>query len=188
MGLFSKCLMKWHEPRTRARIVTAKSLLIAYGVIVLFSIVMGFIGGKFHLSNALPPFVWLSAVWLGFVLISRLHPGPLIQLRDDEIVRTESVSGRSSKLRYKEIDSIHFERSCTGLWNSKPDKSSGGQKLTNFDIRKKAEVIVDDAIESSEFPTIGGFTVPHNVDVEQVLRVLRDKGVRIIEQKPTTPS
>lgn len=184
MGLFSKCLMKWHVPKMRAQLVTAKGLLIAYGAIVLFSIVLGFIGGKFHLSNTLHPLLWLSAGWLGFAT-SRLRPGPLIQLRDDAIVRTNFLSGNST-LQYKEIDCIRFERNCTSPWNS--DESSGGQQLTNFDIQIKGEVLVDDTIESPRFSGVGGFTVPQNVDVEQVLQILRNKGVRVIEQKPTAPN
>lgn len=122
-------------------------------------------------------------------LIRRLTSGSLIELRDDAIVRTNFSSG-SCKSRYKDIDTISFCRDCAhSLRNSfldfyEPGKTTEGSKFTNFGVLMKGDIIKDGVVVSSR-PSVGGFSVPDTVDVEKVLRILRDKGIRLTEEKST---
>ena len=182
--------MKWHEPRAKVRLLTTKGTLGLCILGVVFSFVLGFTGRdrKYHISSSLLALALISMLPIATV-IRRLLPGYLIQLRDDAIVRKDPVNGRASASRYKDIDTISFRRRCANSWNNnfldfyERGKTAVGGKFTNFEIQTKGEVVVDGAIVSSTFPSIGCFSVPDTVDVEKVLQILRDKGIRLIEQE-----
>lgn len=47
----------------------------------------------------------------------------------------------------------------------------------------KGEIIEDGVVVSARPWHVGGFSVPDTVDVEKVLRILREKGIKLIEEK-----
>jgi hypothetical protein len=64
------------------------------------------------------------------------------------------------------------------------DGSSQGQNFSIFSVVMKNDVIEDDVIQFSyaTFRSVHQFTVPESVNVEQVLQILRDKGVKVVER------
>jgi hypothetical protein len=67
------------------------------------------------------------------------------------------------------------------------NKTSKGPKFTNFEVRMKTDVIVDDEVQfvSATSRIVHHFTVPDSVNVEQALQILRDKGIMVIEPQLT---
>jgi hypothetical protein len=187
MSLFSERLMKWREPKVKG-MVTPKNILSAFGLILIVSIPFGFLGGNGKFN------IWICFLAVGFMsaavislLIQPLLPGTQIQLREDAIVRV--VSKRNEKSVYKDIDCIYFERDCSYSWKKKKliinvhQKNIEGPNFTIFKIIMKNDVIVDGVLQFSysAFRSVHQFTVPEAVNVEQVLQILRDKGVKVIE-------
>src|SRR5690242_10504070 len=83
---FSKCLMKWREPKIKG-MVTGKNILTACGLIALLSIPFGFLGGhgQYHLSTSLLGLAFMSLGIIG-LLIQPLLPGTQIRLTDNAIL------------------------------------------------------------------------------------------------------
>lgn len=180
--------MKWHEPKSTVRPISARGIVILFCAIVILSFALGFMGGKYHVSNSLLALIFL-AYPVAFA-VSPFFPGPVIRLLEDGIVQTIFARPRSfksryqPKSRYQQIDTIHYRRNCSRPFDNMPYyKEVGRLKFTNFHVRMKDEVVVDDAIVFSRFSTVGGFSVPQNIDVEKILQILREKGVRLIESK-----
>jgi hypothetical protein len=189
MSLFDKRLMKWREPKIKG-MITPKNVLAAIGLILIVSIPFGFLGGNGKFN------IWICFLAVGFMsaaviclLIQPLLPGTQIQLREDAIVRL--VSNRNEKSAYKNIDCIYFERDCSYSWVNKKlvvnvrQKSIEGPNFTIFKVILKNDVIVDGILQFSylAFRSVRQFTVPEDVNVEQVLQILREKDVKIIEAR-----
>jgi len=187
MSFFSKHLMKWREPKIKG-MVTPKNILAAIGLILIISIPFGFLGGngKFNF--------WICFLAVGFMsaavislLIQPLLPGTQIQLREDAIVRV--MSKHNHKSAYKDIDCIYFDRDCSYSWEKKKltinvhQRSVEGPNFTNFKVILKSDVIVDGVLQFSysTFRSVHQFAVPEDVSVEQVLQILRDKGIKVVE-------
>jgi hypothetical protein len=187
MSPFSERLMKWREPKIKG-MVTPKNILYAFGLILIVSIPFGFLGGngKFNIWICFLAVGFMSAAVIG-LLIQPLLPGTQIQLREDAIVRV--VSKRNEKSTYKDIDCIYFERDCSYSWENKKlivnvhQKSIEGPNFTIFKVIMKNDVIVDGILQFSysAFRSVHQFTVPEDENVEQVLQILQDKGVKVVE-------
>jgi hypothetical protein len=188
MGLFGKRLMKWREPKIKG-MVTPKNILTALGLILIVSIPFGFLGGNGKFN------IWICFLAAGFMsaaaislIIQPLLPGTLVQLRDDVIVRGARGTN-SQRSAYKDIDCIYFERDCSYSWAKKKlivnvrQKSIEGPNFTTFKVMMKNDVIVDGILQFSysAFRSVHQFTVPENVNMEQILRILRDKSVKVVE-------
>jgi hypothetical protein len=173
MSLFSERLMKWREPKMKG-MVTPKNMLLVLALIVVVSIPFGFLGGngKFNISICFIALGFMSFASIG-LLIAPLLPGILIQLKEDMIVRGARGTN-SQRSAYKDIDCIYLNRDC----------SSQGQNFSIFSVVMKNDVIEDDVIQFSyaTFRSVHQFTVPESVNVEQVLQILRDKGVKVVER------
>ena len=179
--------MKWREPKIKG-MVTPKNILTAIGLILIVSILFGFLGGNwiFSISIYFLALAFMSAAVIS-LSIESLLPGAQIQLREDAIVRV--MSKRNQKSAYKHIDCIYFDRDCSYSWVANKlivnvhQKSIEGPNFTNFKVIMKNDVIVDGILQFS-FATLNlvhHFAVPEDVNVEQILQILRDKGVKIIE-------
>jgi hypothetical protein len=181
MSLFSKRLMKWREPKIKG-MLTPKNLLAAFVLILIVSIPFGFLGGngKFHVAICLLALGFMSAGLVGF-LIQPFLPDTLIQLREDTIVRGARGTN-SQRSAYKNIDCINYYRDCSYSWNGKMltinvhQRSVEGPNFTSFVVVMKNE----------SFRSVQKFAVPDNVNLEKVLQILRDKGVKVVE--PPLPS
>ena len=188
MGLISKRLMKWREPKIKG-MVTPKNILAALGLILIISIPFGFLGGNGKFN------IWICFLAAGFMsaaaislIIEPLLPGTLVQLRDDMIVRGARGTN-SQRSAYKDIDCIYFERDCSYSWEKKKlivnvhQKSIEGPNFTIFKVIMKNDVIVDGVLQFSysAFRSVHQFTVPEDLNVERVLQILRDKGVKVVE-------
>ena len=184
MSLFSKRLMKWREPKIRG-MLTPKNVLALYALILVISIPFGFLGGsgKFHLKTCLLALGFMSVGSIGF-LISPLLPGTQIQLREDAIVR--AMSRRTQRAAYKDIDCIRFYRNCSYSWNQSllvvnvNQRSIEGPNFTNFVITLKNDVD-EKGFSYASRRSVQQFAVPDDVNVEQVVQILHDKGVRVLE-------
>jgi len=185
MGLLSKRLIKWREPKIRG-MLTPKNVLALYALILVISIPFGFLGGsgKFHLKTCLLALGFMSVGSIGF-LISPLLPGTQMQLREDAIVR--AMSTRTQRAAYKDIVCIRFYRNCSYSWNHNSlfvnvnQRSVEGPNFTSFIITLKND---DDekAFSYASLRSIRQFAVPDDVNVEQVVQILRDKGVKVLEE------
>jgi hypothetical protein len=188
MGLISKRLMKWREPKIKG-MVTPKNILAALGLILIISIPFGFLGGNGKFN------IWICFLAAGFMsaaaislIIEPLLPGTLVQLRDDMIVRGARGTN-SQRSAYKDIDCIYFERDCSYSREKKKlivnvhQKSIEGPNFTIFKVIMKNDVIVDGVLQFSysAFRSVHQFTVPEDLNVERVLQILRDKGVKVVE-------
>jgi hypothetical protein len=193
MSLSNKRLMKWREPKIKG-ILTPKNILIVFGLILIVSIPFGFLGGngKFSVSICLLALGFMSLASIGF-LIQPLCPGTLIQLREDMIVR--GLRGTNSqRSAYKDIDCINFYRDCSHSWNGSRlvvnihQRSIEGPNFTSFIIIMKKDVIVDGIrqFSNASLRSVQQFSVPDDVNLEQVLQILRDRGIKVVE--PTLPS
>ena len=188
MGLFSKRLMKWREPKIKG-MVTPKNILAALGLILIISIPFGFLGGngKFNILICFLAAGFMSAAAISLI-IEPLLPGTLVQLRDDMIVRGARGTN-SQRTAYKDIDCIYFERDCSYSWEKKKlivnvhQKSIQGPNFAIFKVIMKNDVIVDGVLQisCSAFRSVHQFTVPEDLNVERVLQILRDKGVKVVE-------
>ena len=180
--------MKWREPKIKG-MVTPKNILAALGLILIISIPFGFLGGNGKFN------IWICFLAAGFMsaasislIIEPLLPGTLVQLRDDMIVRGARGTN-SQRSAYNDIDSVCFERDCSYSWEKKKlivnvrQKSIEGPNFTIFKVIMKNDVIVDGVLQFSysAFRSVHQFTVPENVNVEQILQILRDKGVKVVE-------
>jgi hypothetical protein len=187
MSLFSKHLMKWREPKIKG-MVTLKNIITVLGLILIVSIPFGFLGGtgKFNISICLLALGFMSVAAISF-LVEPLLPGTQIQMREDAIVRV--MSKRNVRSAYKDIDCIYFQRDCTYSWVKNAlivnvhQKNAEGPNFTSFDVIMKYDVIVD-GVRKFSYATLRSvkrFAVPEGVNVEQVLQILRDRGVKVVE-------
>jgi hypothetical protein len=95
----------------------------------------------------------------------------------------------SQRSAYKDIDCIYFYRDCHYSWKDKmltihvQERSVKGPNFTSFVVVMKNDVTKDDAIQFSylTYRSVDQFAVPENVNMEQVLQILRDKGVKVVE-------
>jgi hypothetical protein len=175
MAHFGTRLMKWREPKIRG-MLTPRNVLFIYILILVVSVPFGFIGGNgFHISTCLFGFGFMSFASLGFVL-QPLFSGTLVQLRDDMIVRGARGTN-SQRSEYKNINTIQFYRDCSYSW-------SGSTLVVNIHKRKTEGpnftcfVIV---MRNPSFGSVQQFVVPENVNVEEVVQILRDKGLNVTE-------
>ena len=179
--------MNWREPKIKG-MVTPKNILAALGLILIVSIPFGFLGGngKFNIWICFLAAGFMSAAAISLV-IQPLLPGTQIQLREDAIVRM--MSKHNHKSAYKDIDCIYFDRDCSYSWKKKKlivnvhQRSVDGPNFTNFKVILKNDVIVDGVLQFSckTFRSVHQFAVPEDVNVEQVLQIFRDKGVKVVE-------
>lgn len=179
--------MKWREPKIKG-MVTPKNILFAIGLIFLISIPFGFLGGngKFNHSIYLLAAGFMSFATIG-LFIAPLLPGTQVQLTEDAVVR--KMSRRNEKSSYKNISRIYFSRDCSYSWNGSqliinPEiKNTGNPPFACFRIILKNDVIKNGKLEFSysTFNSVHQFMVPNEVNVDQILQLLRDKGVNLIE-------
>jgi len=176
MGLFSKRLMKWHEPKIKG-MLTPGNVLVVLILILIVSVAFGFWGGrgKFSVPVCLLALGFMSIALIGF-FIQPLLPGMLVQLKEDTIIRGARGTN-SQRSAYKDIDCINFYRDCSYSWNRSAlvinihQRSVEGPNFTSFVVVMKNE----------PFRSVQTFAVPEDVNLEQVLEILRDKGVKVIE-------
>jgi hypothetical protein len=168
--------MKWREPKIKG-MLTPKNIFAVFALIFIVSIPFGFWGGhgRFHISTCFLGFGFMALASIGF-LIQPLCPGTLIQLREDMIVR--GLRGTNSqRSAYKNIDCINYYRDCSHSWNGKMltinihQRSVEGPNFTSFVVVMKKE----------SFRSVETFAVPDDVNLDQVLQILRDKGVNVVE-------
>jgi hypothetical protein len=176
MGFLSKRLMKWREPKIKG-MLTPKNVLAVFVLILIVSIPFGFLAGngKFHISTCFLGFGFMSLASIGF-LIQPFLPGILVQLKEDMIVRGARGTN-SQRSAYQDIDCINFYRDCSYSWNGSRlvinihQRSVEGPNFTSFVVVMKNE----------SFRSVQTFAVPDNVNLNQVLQILRDKGVNVFE-------
>lgn len=186
MGLFSKTLMEWREPKIKG-MMTFKNALTMLGLLALVAIPFGFLGtnGKYSIAISLIAFGFMCLGLLSF-FADPLMPGFKIRLREDGIVR--AMPTRHQKSAYEDIDSIYFYRNCTHSWvegalvmdvHASP---AHGLQFTGFEVVLKTEAIANGVNGSSNLPkTVHRFLVPTNVSVKKIVQLLQDKGVRVLE-------
>ncbi len=176
MSLFSKCLMKWREPKIKG-MLTSKNIFTLFFLILIISIPFGWLGGngKFHVSTCFLGFGSMLLVSIGFLLVP-FFPGVLVQLREDMIVRGARGTN-SQRSAYKDIDCINFYRDCSYSWKGSRlivnihQRTVDGPNFTSFVVVMKNE----------SFRSVQTFAIPDDVNLEQVLQILRDKGVQVVE-------
>jgi hypothetical protein len=183
MSLFSKCLMKWREPKVKG-MVTPKNVLNAFGLILLVSVPFGFIGGhgKYEVSSWLLGLGFLSAAPLA-LLTSSFRRGTQIRLTEDAIIR--AAPRRNQRSPYEDIDIIYLFRDCFYSWNKDSLVINSNQKTFEGPKFTHCEIIMKRAGVESVFSSlrlVHKFAVPENVDLEQVLRILRNKKVNVAEK------
>jgi hypothetical protein len=187
MNLFSKRLMKWREPKIKG-MVTPKNILAALGLILVISIPFGFFGGngKFNLWICFLAVGFMSAGLIGLV-ITPLLPGTIVRLTENAIVR--GALGSTTRISpYQDIDCCYFYRNCSRAMENGVlvvminQRSLERPNFTYFKIVMKSQS------SNGLFRPVIDFSVSDEDDVslDQVLQILRDKGVRIIE--PTLSS
>jgi hypothetical protein len=172
MSLFSKRLMKWREPKIKG-MLKLKNILTVLALILIVSIPFGFLGGngKFNIWICFLALGFMSLTSIGF-FIAPLFPGTLIQLREDMIVRGARGTN-SQRSAYKDIDCIYFYRDCSYSWNENVlainihQRSVESPNFTRFDV----------VIKNASLFSVQNFAVPEDVNLEQVLKILRDKVV-----------
>lgn len=175
MGIFSKRLMKWREPKIKG-MVTPKNILFALGLILIISIPFGFWGGngKFNIWICIFALGFMSVALIG-LLLQPLLPGTLVQLKDNMIVRGPRGTN-SRRSPYKNIQCVYYLRGCSYqvtqnipvvVRANHADQSA----FTDFQVVNKSE----------GFYSVKRFAVPQSVNLEQVVKILRDKGVHVIE-------
>jgi hypothetical protein len=178
--------MEWREPKIKG-MVTPRNLFTALSLILVLSIPFGFIGGQgYSLSFSLIGFGFMSAAVLS-MCIQPLLPGTKVRLTDNAIVR--SGSRRAEKSPYNEIDCIYFYRNCSySFYQNVPfvsinEKTAKGPRFTNFQVEMQGDSFVNGEIEISSRSSgkAHNFAVPAYVNLEQVLQILRDKGVKVVE-------
>ena len=187
MGLFSKSLMKWREPKVKG-MVTFKNILTAIALILIVSIPFGFLhgNGNFSIFIYFLALAFMSAAVIS-LSIESLLPGEQIQLREDAIVC--KMPKRNQKSAYKHIDCIHYDRDCSYCWEGNRlivnvhQRSVEGPNFTNFKVIMKNDAIVGGVLQFSygALRSLHQFAVTDEVNLEQVLQILRDKGVKVIE-------
>jgi hypothetical protein len=179
--------MKWREPKIKG-MVTPKNILAALGLILIVSIPFGFLGDhrKFNISIYFIALGLMSAAVIS-LLIQSLLPGTLIELREDTIVRF--AGRRKEKSAYKDIECVYFQRDCSYSWNANRltinahQRSIEGPNFARFKVIMKNDVIVDGILQFSysAFQSVHQYTVPEDANIEQVLQILQDKGVKVVE-------
>lgn len=186
--IYSKRLMKWREPKVKG-MVTLKNILTALILILIISIPFGFLGGngKFSVSVYFLALGFMSVGVVG-LLIQPLLPGTQIQLREDAIVRV--WPRRNQRSAYKDIDCCYFYRDCSyskidGSYVMKPqERSVEGPNFTFVKVIMKNEKPLNAArvfVRGMFSRSVGNFDVPDDVNLDQVLQILRDKGVKVTE-------
>lgn len=168
--------MKWREPKIKG-MVTTKNILTVLVLISFIAILFGFWGGsgKFSSSAFFLSLGFMSAAVLALAL-QPLLPGTLVQLREDMIVRGARGTN-SQRSAYKDIDCINYYRDCSYSWNQNVlqinihQRSIEGPNFTSF------VVVMKNALLRS----VQHFVVPEDVNLDQVLQILRDKGVKVVE-------
>jgi hypothetical protein len=187
MAFFEKCLLKWREPKLN--MLTRKNFFVMLVLIVAVSFPFGFLKsgpGRFSVSTWLLALASMSAVLFGMLLFPLL-PGMEIRLTDDAIVRR--MPRRNQRSLYKEIDCCRFYRNCShSKVGNAPvlkvhDQDAGKEKFTSFDVILKGEKMSGGGREVS-FRSMGWvrrFAVPSGVDLDAVLKILREKNVNVIE-------
>jgi hypothetical protein len=190
MSLSSNRLMKLREPKIKG-MVTPKNMLAVIALIVIVSIPFGFLGGngKFNISIWFIALGFMSFASIGLLIVPLL-PGMLVRLKEDMIVRGARGTN-SQRVAYQDIDCIYFYRDCSYSRNENGEysvinvqqKTVEGPNFTSFVVIMKNAKEVDDESEllnnSPRF--LENFAVPDNVNVEQVVQILRDKGVKVVE-------
>lgn len=177
--MFNKRLMKWREPKIKG-LVTRKNILTALISIFIIAIPFGFIGGNGRFFSSGHFSVSTYGLGLGFLSIAvlclamqPLLPGILIQLKDDMVVRGPRGDSNDRTL-YRDIERIYFYRGChysRHMGINFVRKKGKGPSFTYFDLNLRTE--------SSR--SVKYFSVPDDVNLEQVLQILREKGVNVIE-------
>jgi len=176
MSLFSKRLMKWREPKIKG-MVRPKNILAALGLILIISIPFGFLGGngKYNIWICFLAVGFMSFASIGF-WIAPFGPGTLVQLRENMIVRGARGTN-SQRSAYKDIDFINFYRDCSYSWEKNMltvnihQRSIEGPNFVSFIV----------VMKNASFRSVQNFAVPEDVNLEQVLQILRDKGVKVLE-------
>jgi hypothetical protein len=180
--------MKWREPEIKG-MLTPKNVLAVFILILVVSIPFGYLGGngKFHISVCLLAFGFMALASTGF-LISPFLPSTLVQLKEDMIVRGPRGTS-SQRSAYKDIDCIYFYRDCSYSWDGNQlivnahQGNVEGPHFTRFEVVMKNDVFVDGIrqFSTASLRSVQNFAVPEYVNLEQVLQILRDKGVKVNE-------
>jgi hypothetical protein len=185
MSLFSKRLMKWREPTIKT--VTPKNILTAGVLIFVVAIPFGFVGGngRFFVNGTFSIFTYLLG--LAFLssapivlLVKYVSPtSAQIQLREDAIVRL--MPRINQKSAYEDIQCIYFYRDCSASLVKDVivihERSVEESNFTRFQIVMKGKGALSNVFANP----VTYFGVPDEVNVEQILQILRDKGVKVIE-------
>ena len=172
---------------SKSPVSVTDSVLIVTALIFALAIPFGFLGGNGRFFGSGKFSVSVYFLGLGFLsiapiclLIQSIFPCAQIQLRDDAIVRL--MPRRNQKSAYKDIDCINFYRNCSYSWDANTlvvnvhQRSIEGPNFTNFEV----------IMRTASFRSVQRFAVSDWVNLDQVLQILRDKGVKVVE--PPLPS
>lgn len=187
--MFEKTLMKWREPKIKG-VLTLNNIIWLIGLICLVSLLFGFLvhngTGRFSVSVWLQALAFMSTALVA-VCIQPLRPGFQIRLTKTGIVR--KMSRRNQKTAYADIDCCYLYRDCTcsivrDVATVKVhDRRSADPKFTNFQVILKGEHLEHGEREVSfrSLKCVTHFAVPSHVDLEAVLKILREHNVRVVE-------
>jgi hypothetical protein len=187
--IFSKPLMKWREPKVKGWVTPTNVLtfLISFAVLAIpFAFLLSGSRG-FSVPIYVLAFGSMSgAVVLGLV-VARFLPGDQMRLTEHAIVRV--MERRRQRSAYKDIDRCYYYRDCSYVTDEGEPiikvhgENVGGPKFTSFEVIMKNERIVSGEREFSfaSLRSVGRFAVPEDVDLDQVLQILREKGVNVFE-------
>jgi hypothetical protein len=158
-------LMKWKESNASVRkSFSVAKLIFLLGLAVV--ILGGFIALKFW-SGALKHFPFQALLIFPVILIgffsSWFSSGAVVCLNELCIVRSTGRYG--SRTDYGEIENCTF---------SKSDFEGENFSVFEIQLKDKSKFCINSPVEK--------FVVPENVDLNQVLTILRDNGVSVIER------
>ena len=149
--------MKWREPNDQGR----KFIWFLYFIVFLFiMIVLVIKSDDKPVKNSSLPF--MAIVFTSYFIIT-FFMTPSVRLKELYVQRRAGKFRYSSK--YEEIESATVGK-----------QSRLNQKVTAIEFKLKNK--------PPFFPntSIGTVHVPDDVNVEQILQILRDKGVKVIER------
>ena len=154
--------MKWREPNAYVRKFFRVEILFLVIFLLLMFVVFGVVSAiksNGQTTNYFPMFV--IAIFLSvWFLATRFLPGASIHLK--ELCVTRRLGKSSNRSNYNEIESatVHHD-------NYKSKKFS----VIRFKLKEKPALNIK----------VLQIVIPEDVNLEQVLQILRDKGVNIIE-------
>jgi len=175
--------MKWREPKIKGMLTGANIVALFFGLLIAAVPITYLCTStkKFSFHNFLIVVGYMMILGVVIVIAPLLGWGSQIQLRGDAIIRSNGKYGK--RTAYKDIECIYLYRDCFYSWvdgvlvTNVQQRNAEDPKFARFEIELKDKSPLARVISSP----LQSFTVPESVNLESVLQILREKGVKIVE-------